>query len=61
MSFLTINSQAVKYYMKSKKVLEEFGDHPSFSGIRSDCQNIVGALKQDLMKQFNESEVFYQF
>ena len=47
----------MKYYSKSERVLQEFGDHPSFSGIRTDCQNIVQILKVNLWSQFKETEV----
>ena len=49
--------QAVKYYAKSEQVLKDFGDHPSFSGIQSDCQEIVVTLRNRLKEQFNEAEV----
>ncbi len=49
--------QAVKYYAKSEQVLKDFGDHPSFSGIQSDCQEIVVTLRNLLNDQFTGAEV----
>lgn len=37
--------------------MQEFGEHPSFSGIRSDCRSIVEVLKTDLRAQFRDAEV----
>lgn len=51
--------QAVKYFAKSEQVLEEFGGHPSFNGIKSDCHSIVQTLKARLREQFTLSEVFH--
>ena len=42
-------------------MLEEFGEHPSFSGIKSDCQSIVSTLKSKLKEQFVQAEVSYYF
>lgn len=50
-------SLAVKYYAKSEQVLKDFGDHPSFSGIQSDCQEIVTTLRKCLKDQFVRAEV----
>lgn len=48
---------AVKYYAKSEQVLQEFGAHPSFNGIQTDCQSIVVELKDNIKEQFNQAEV----
>jgi len=47
----------VKYYAKSEQVLQEFGAHPSFNGIQTDCQSIVVELKDNIKEQFNQAEV----
>ena len=52
--------KAVKYYAKSEQVLKEFGDHPSFSGIQSDCRGIVVTLKKHLKEQFHKAEVIFK-
>ncbi|XP_046444096.1 vacuolar protein sorting-associated protein 51 homolog isoform X3 [Daphnia pulex] len=53
-------SLAVKYYAKSEQVLQDFGDHPSFSGIQSDCKEIVETLRKCLKVQFSRAEVTSQ-
>ena len=49
----------MKYYAKSEQVLQEFGTHPSFNGIQTDCQSIVTELKNSLKDQFSQAEVSF--
>lgn len=43
---------AVQNYSHAQKVLQQYGDQPSFHGIREDCDQIVEQLKGHLKKDF---------
>lgn len=48
-------TQAVQDYGHAQKVLQHYGDHPSFQGIREDCMRIVTRMKEDLRQEFQMS------
>lgn len=48
-------TQAVQDYGHAQKVLQHYGDHPSFQGIRDDCLAIVQQMKEDLRQEFQIS------
>lgn len=39
--------------MHAQRVLQQYGDLPSFQGIKSDCEIILEELKKELRKQFS--------
>lgn len=45
-------TQAVQDYTHAQKVLQQYGDQPSFHGIQEDCVKIIEALKTQLKKDF---------
>lgn len=45
-------TQAVQDYGHAQKVLQHYGDHPSFQGIREDCISMVNQMKDDLRQEF---------
>ena len=45
-------TQAVQDYNHAQKVLEHYGDHASFKGIREDCLAMVNQMKEDLRQEF---------
>jgi arginyl-tRNA synthetase len=49
-------SQAVRYYVKARKVLHQYQHMPSFNGIQQDCQSSAKHLTEcvDLLLQLNE-------
>lgn len=49
-------SQATQDYLHAQFVLQEYGDLPSFQGIKSDCASILEELKLELRKQFSNPE-----
>lgn len=48
-------AQAVQDYGNAQKVLQNYGDHPSFQGIREDCLDMVNQMKEDLRQEFQMS------
>lgn len=48
-------AQAVQDYGHAQKVLQHYGDHPSFHGIREDCLAMVDQMKADLRREFQMS------
>ncbi|CAG9822027.1 unnamed protein product [Phaedon cochleariae] len=44
--------QATQDYLHAQRVLQQYGDMPSFQGIKSDCESILTELKTELRKQF---------
>lgn len=48
-------AQAVQDYGQAQKVLQHYGDHPSFQGIREDCLDLVNRMKEDLRQEFQMS------
>ena len=46
-----------RYYLKAKSVLEKYKEMPSFHGIHSDCELIVGKLTQCLKEKLRETSV----
>lgn len=49
-------SQAVRYYVKARKVLHQYQHMPSFHGIQQDCQVIVQVLRDKLKEQFRTKD-----
>ncbi|XP_024940624.1 vacuolar protein sorting-associated protein 51 homolog [Cephus cinctus] len=49
-------SQAVQDYIHAQRVLNQYGNMPSFQGIQKDCEEIVEELKSQLRKQFHKRE-----
>uniref|UniRef100_A0A1I8N667 Vacuolar protein sorting-associated protein 51 homolog n=2 Tax=Musca domestica TaxID=7370 RepID=A0A1I8N667_MUSDO len=47
--------QCVQDYVHAKKVFEQYGQQPSFDGIRKDCDIIMADLKQKLRAEFHMS------
>lgn len=47
--------QAVQDYQHAQKVLQQYGNMPSFQGIKEDCEGILSELKGELRKQFDNS------
>ncbi|XP_026471225.1 vacuolar protein sorting-associated protein 51 homolog [Ctenocephalides felis] len=45
-------SEAVQDYMQARRVLEQYGKHPSFKGIQEDCDVIIVSLKCQLHSEF---------
>lgn len=48
-------SQAVQDYGNAQKVLQHYGDHPSFQGIREDCLSMVDKMRTHLRHEFQMS------
>lgn len=48
-------AQAVQDYGHAQKVLQHYGDHPSFHGIREDCLAMVAEMRADLRLEFQMS------
>lgn len=48
-------TQAVQDYGHAQKVLQHYGSHPSFQGIREDCMDMVNRMKVDLRQEFQMS------
>lgn len=48
-------TQAVQDYGHAQKVLQHYGDHPSFHGIREDCMEMVAKMKEELRQEFQMS------
>ncbi|KAJ8968155.1 hypothetical protein NQ314_002412 [Rhamnusium bicolor] len=44
--------QATQDYLHAQRVLQQYGDLPSFQGIKTDCESILKELKMELRKQF---------
>ncbi|EDV19742.1 uncharacterized protein TRIADDRAFT_61756 [Trichoplax adhaerens] len=49
-------SQAVRYYTKTRDILDRYHHEPSFQGIRNDCQSIMGELCKILKEKFDDPE-----
>ncbi|XP_018567951.1 vacuolar protein sorting-associated protein 51 homolog [Anoplophora glabripennis] len=47
--------QATQDYLHAQRVLQQYGDLPSFQGIKTDCESILKELKTELRKQFCNS------
>lgn len=45
-------SQAVQEYLHAQRVFDQYGHQPSFDGIRKDCEEIIGDLRNHLRKEF---------
>ncbi|XP_071827311.1 vacuolar protein sorting-associated protein 51 homolog isoform X2 [Apostichopus japonicus] len=48
--------QAVRYYVKTRGVLEQYQHMPSFSSIHRDCKGIVEELRTKLREKFSNKE-----
>ncbi|XP_033098791.1 vacuolar protein sorting-associated protein 51 homolog [Anneissia japonica] len=48
--------QAVRYYAKTRAVLNQYQHMPSFHGIQQDCSEIVAELRSKLREQFRDKE-----
>lgn len=49
-------SQAVEDYIYAQRVLDQYGNMPSFQGIRKDCEDILEELKSRLRTQFHKRD-----
>ncbi|KAJ8686987.1 hypothetical protein QAD02_022781 [Eretmocerus hayati] len=49
-------AQAVHDYIHAQKVLNQYGNMPSFQGIQKDCEDLVDELKTKLRFQFHERD-----
>lgn len=49
-------AQAVKYYVKAQKVLEQYQHLPSFHGIQQDCAVIITQLKAILKQRLDDQQ-----
>lgn len=49
-------NQAVQDYMHAQRVLNQYGNMPSFQGIQKDCEEIVEELKSKLRTQFHKKD-----
>ncbi|KAF7995252.1 hypothetical protein HCN44_004724 [Aphidius gifuensis] len=49
-------SEAVQDYIHARRVLNQYGNLPSFHGIQKDCEEIVDELKLQLHLQFNKKD-----
>lgn len=47
--------KAVQDYMNAQKVFEQYGEQPSFEGIRKDCDLIMAELKKQLRQEFHSA------
>ena len=47
----------VRYYIKTRDILDRYHHEPSFQGIRDDCQIIISELCKILKEKFNDPEV----
>lgn len=45
-------AQAVQDYIHAQKVLQKYGNQPSFQGIQTDCEIVIEHLKEKLRKDF---------
>lgn len=48
--------QAVKDYVHAQRVLNQYGNMPSFQGIQKDCEDILEELKHKLRQQFHKKD-----
>lgn len=49
-------AQAVQDYIHAQRVLNQYGNMPSFQGIQKDCEDIVEELKTRLRMQFHKRD-----
>ncbi|XP_032682040.1 vacuolar protein sorting-associated protein 51 homolog [Odontomachus brunneus] len=49
-------AQAVKDYVHAQRVLNQYGNMPSFQGIQKDCEDILEELKHKLRQQFHKKD-----
>ncbi|EFN87653.1 vacuolar protein sorting-associated protein 51 homolog [Harpegnathos saltator] len=49
-------AQAVKDYVHAQRVLNQYGNMPSFQGIQKDCEDILEELKSKLRQQFHKRD-----
>jgi hypothetical protein len=49
-------SQAVNYYTKAQKILEQYKHLPSFHGIQNDCIKIINELKTKLKERLDDQQ-----
>ncbi|KAF3421725.1 hypothetical protein E2986_08754 [Frieseomelitta varia] len=49
-------AQAVQDYIHAQRVLNQYGNMPSFQGIQKDCEDIVEELKSRLRMQFHKRD-----
>lgn len=43
-------------YLHAQRVLHQYGNLPSFQGIKTDCESILADLKVELSKQFSKPQ-----
>lgn len=49
-------NQAVLDYLHAQRVLQQYGNMPSFQGIQTDCESILKELKIELRNQFSNPD-----
>ncbi|XP_076240737.1 vacuolar protein sorting 51 [Calliopsis andreniformis] len=49
-------AEAVQDYIHAQRVLNQYGNKPSFQGIQKDCEDILEELKSRLRKQFHKRD-----
>lgn len=49
-------SQAVQDYLHAQRVLQQYGNMPSFRGIQSDCETMLEEIKRELRTQFSDPD-----
>ena len=50
-------AQAVRYYTKASKLLDQYQHLQSFAGIRRDCEKIIRDLSKTLQARLHEPQV----
>ena len=48
-------TQAVQEYNRAQRILQQYGNQPSFKGIQEDCKQIMDDLKVKIMDDFQKS------
>jgi len=48
--------QAVENWLRAERALKHYRDMPSFAGIQEDCDNIIEALRMELMARFSDPD-----
>ena len=54
-------NEAVKYYLRAEKTLDQYSHFPSIEAIKHESLSIVEHLKQKLYQQLSNREVFYLY
>jgi hypothetical protein len=54
-------NEAVKYYLRAEKTLDQYSHFPSIEAIKHESLSIVEHLKQKLYQQLSNREVFHLY